>query len=115
MAEPKTPKSKSTPTQPVRAVIRTGGKQYLVAPDQVLEVELLAEGKKLELEPLLVINGAKTQVGQPLVKGVKVKAEVVEQLRTDKVKVLKYKPKKRYHKLTGHRQNLTKIKITAIS
>lgn len=114
MAEPKIAKTKPAAST-TRAVIKTGGKQYIVAPNQELEVELLAGDKKLELGPLLVISGDKVQVGQPLVSGVKVKAEVVEQVKGDKLKVLKYKPKKRYHKLTGHRQQLTKIKITAIS
>jgi large subunit ribosomal protein L21 len=101
----------------MQAVIRTGGKQYLVEPKQTLEVELVqaAKDKQLEFEPLLVIDGDKVQVGQPLVKGVAVKAEVVDETKGDKIRVLKFKPKKRVKKLTGHRQHYTQIKITSIT
>lgn len=98
----------------MQAVIRTGGKQYLVAPSQVLEVETTGDAKKLEFEPLMVIDGDKIQLGQPVVDKIKVQAELVEQVKGEKIKVLKYKPKKRYHKLTGHRQQHARIKITAI-
>lgn len=98
----------------MQAVIRTGGKQYLVAPSQILEVETVGDAKKLEFEPLMVIDGDKVQIGQPVLDKVKVKAELVELVKADKIKVLKYKPKKRYHKLTGHRQQHARIKITAI-
>ncbi|HVE81025.1 MAG TPA: 50S ribosomal protein L21 [Candidatus Dormibacteraeota bacterium] len=100
----------------MQAVIQTGGKQYLVAPDQTLEVELLPEGeKKLEFEALLLIDGASIAVGAPAVKGAKVRAEVVENTKGEKLKILKFKAKKRVKKLTGHRQKYTKIKITGIT
>ena len=97
----------------MQAVIRTGGKQYLVEPNQTLEVELLGDGKKFEFETLMVIDGTKVELGQPLLER-RVKAELVEQTKADKIKVLKYKPKKRYKKLTGHRQRLARVKITSI-
>jgi large subunit ribosomal protein L21 len=98
----------------MQAVITTGGKQYLVKKDQTLEVELLGDAKKIEFDALLVIDGDKTIVGKPLVEGIKVKADIVAEVKADKIKVLKFKAKKRVKKLTGHRQHLSQIKITAI-
>src|SRR5438309_128998 len=98
-----------------RAVIATGGKQYLVSEGEELEVELLPSAKNTSFEPLLVINGEKIAVGQPLVEGVKVTADIVEQLKAPKVTAIRFKAKKRVHKVRGHRQQLTKIKITKIS
>ena len=99
----------------MRAVIQSGGKQYLVAKDQEIEIELSGKEKKLSFEPLLVFDDKTASVGTPTVNGAKVTAEVVDQVKGDKVKVLKYKPKKRVRKLTGHRQKYNRIKITAIS
>src|SRR5436309_2484030 len=100
----------------MQAVIKTGGKQYLVKTDEVLEVELVeTKDNKLELEPLLVIDGEKVHVGAPLVKGAKVTAEVLGDVKGDKIKVLKFKAKKREKKLTGHRQHYSQIKITKIT
>lgn len=97
------------------AVIQTGGKQYLVEKDQVLDVELVGEQKKLEFEPLLAFDDKDVKVGQPIVSGVKVTAEVVEQsVKGDKLQVLRYKAKKRVNVKTGHRQKYSRIKITAI-
>ncbi len=100
-----------------KAVIATGGKQYLVAEGETLKVELLkAEGKTATFTPLLVIDGDKTTVGTPEVSGVKVTAEVVEEdVKADKVTAIRYKPKKRVHKIRGHRQHNTVIKITKIA
>jgi large subunit ribosomal protein L21 len=98
----------------MQAVIAFGGKQYLVEKDQVLELELMGDAKKVELDALLVIDGDKVQVGTPLVGGVKVLAEVVEEVKGDKIKVLRFKPKKRIKRLTGHRQHYTQVKITKI-
>ena len=100
----------------MQAVIKTGGKQYLVGNDEILEVELVeTKNNKLELEPLLVIDGDKVHVGTPVVKGAKVTAEVLGETKGDKIKVLKFKAKKREHTLTGHRQHYSQIKITKIS
>ncbi|MBW3537947.1 50S ribosomal protein L21 [Candidatus Parcubacteria bacterium] len=99
----------------MQAVITTGGKQYIVSKDQTLEVELVGDDrKKLEFETLMLIDGDKVQVGAPFVKDVKVKAEVTGEVKGDKIKVLKFKPKKRVNKLTGHRQHYAQIKITSI-
>jgi large subunit ribosomal protein L21 len=98
----------------MQAVIASGGKQYLVKKDQVLELELLGDAKKVELEALLVIDGDNVQVGAPFVDGVKVVAEVVDEVKGDKIKVLRFKPKKRVKRLTGHRQHYTQVKITKI-
>lgn len=100
----------------MQAVIKTGGKQYLVKSDEVLEVELVnPKDNKLELEPLMVIDGDKVHVGTPIVKGATVTAEVLAETKGDKLKVLKYKPKKRQKTITGHRQHYSQIKITKIS
>ena len=99
-----------------RAVISTGGKQYLVSENEELEVELLAPEKNAVFEALMVIDGEKTSVGTPTVSGVQVKAEILEQVvKQDKVTAIRYKAKKRVHKRRGHRQKLTRVKISSIS
>lgn len=100
-----------------KAVIATGGKQYLVAEGETLNVELLkADGKTATFAPLLVIDGAKTTVGAPEVAGVKVTAEIVDaDVQADKVTSLRYKAKKRVHTVRGHRQHQTVLKITKIA
>lgn len=99
-----------------KAVVKIGGKQYVVAEKETLLVDLLPEGtKELTLDALLVIDGDTTTVGAPLVKGVAVKAKVVEDLvKGDKIRVIRYKSKKRVHKENGHRQKYSKIEITSI-
>lgn len=100
-----------------KAVIVTGGKQYLVAEGDTLEVELLKqEGKTASFTPLLVIDGDKTTVGTPEVSDAKVSADIVKQdVQADKVTAIRYKPKKRVHKVRGHRQHHTVIKIKKIA
>ena len=99
-----------------KAVIATGGKQYLVEEGQEIEVELLKDEKTTSFEPLLVIDGEKTTVGSPTVKAAKVTASVVEQeVKSDKVTSIRYKAKKRVKTIKGHRQLKTKLKITKIS
>ena len=80
-------------------------------------MELISsKDNKLSFEPLLTIDGDKVTVGKPTVDGSKVSAEIIEaQLKADKVTAIRYKAKKRVRKVHGHRQNLTKIKITKIS
>ena len=99
-----------------KAVVKVGGKQYVVAEKETLLVDLLPEGtKELTLDALLVTDGDKTTVGTPVVKGVTVKAKVVEDLvKGDKIRVIRYKAKKRVHKETGHRQKYSKIEIASI-
>lgn len=99
-----------------KAVVKVGGKQYLVAEKETLLVDLLPEGtKELTLDALLVIDGDKTTVGTPTVKGVKVTGKVTEELvKGDKVTAIRYKSKKRVHKLQGHRQKYSRVEITSI-
>jgi len=99
------------------AVVRTGGKQYLVSPGQKLKVEKLnaPEGAKIVLdEVLLVSDNKKTEVGTPLVKGVKVEAKVLRQGRGKKIIVFRYHSKTRYRKKKGHRQPFSEIEIQKI-
>ncbi|MBI3984201.1 50S ribosomal protein L21 [Candidatus Microgenomates bacterium] len=102
-----------------QAVVKTGGKQYLVKEGQILDIELVTQSKQLTFEPLLVFDdnpaAAGAQVGQPVVNGVKVTAEVIEaEIKSPKIRVVHYKAKKRVHKLAGHRQRYTRIKISSI-
>jgi large subunit ribosomal protein L21 len=98
------------------AVIQTGGKQYKVAVGEELNVEKLdlIEGDKVEFDALLVEDNGKVTVGNPMVKDVKVKAEVVEHGKGEKIIIFKYTAKKRTKSKNGHRQPFTKIKINAI-
>lgn len=99
-----------------KAVIATGGKQYLVTEGETLEVERIKDTKdKLTFVPLLVIDGEKVQVGTPEVEGAKVNAKIVEELKADKVTSIRYKAKKRVKKVRGHRQIKTRISIEKIS
>ena len=79
-------------------------------------MDLLPQGtKELELDALMLINGDKVEVGTPVVKGVKVSAKVVDELvKGEKIRVIRYKAKKRVHKENGHRQKYTKIEIASI-
>ena len=99
-----------------KAVVKVGGKQYIVTEKETLRVDLLPVGtKELTLDALLVIDGDITTVGTPAVKDVKVKAKVVEELvKGDKVRVIRYKSKKRVHKEMGHRQKYSLIEVTSI-
>ena len=99
-----------------KAVVKVGGKQFVVTEKETLLVDLLPEGtKELTLDALLVIDGDKTTVGTPTVKGVVVKAKVIEDLvKGEKIRVIRYKAKKRVHKENGHRQKYSRIEITSI-
>lgn len=99
-----------------KAVVQIGGKQYIVAEKETILVDLLQEDtKELTLDALLVIDGEKVQVGKPTVSGVKVTAKVVDDLvKGEKLRVIRYKAKKRVHKETGHRQKYSKIEIISI-
>ncbi len=98
----------------MQAIIKAGGKQYLVIKDQTLNIDLTGDATKLEFEPLMIIDGDKVNVGAPTVKNMLVKADVLEVVKGDKIKVLKFKAKKRVKRLTGHRQRYAKIKIVSI-
>ncbi len=99
-----------------KAVIQTGSKQYVVAVGDTVNVELLkATGKTVSFEPLLVVDGETVQVGAPTVAKATVAAEIVEaDVQADKVTAIRYKAKKRVHKVHGHRQHQTVLKITKI-
>ncbi len=100
------------------AVIRTGGKQYKVAKDELLEVERVEAkaGDKIEL-PVLMLGGegVETKVGVPLVDGAKVTAEVVEMTRGPKLTIFKKKRRQNYRRKNGHRQDLMLVKIVGIA
>jgi len=99
------------------AVIRSGGKQYRVAPGQTIRLEKLTGevGAKVELgNVLLVENDGKIQVGSPLVANAKIQATVLEHDRSKKVLVFKKKRKKQYRRTQGHRQDYTAVRIDNI-
>lgn len=98
------------------AVIKTGGKQYKVMEGQVIEVELLesADSTFVFEEVLLVVDGDDVKIGTPFVDSMKVYADVIADVKGDKIEVFKYKSKSRYRKHTGHRQKYTQVKINGI-
>ena len=100
------------------AVIRTGGKQYKVAKDELLEVERVdaQAGDKIDL-PVLMIGGegSATKIGAPLVDGASVKAEIVELTRGPKLTVFKKRRRQNYRRKNGHRQDLMLVKIVEIA
>ncbi len=102
----------------MHAVIRTGGKQYRIAEGDTLRVEKLdvEAGNSIDLEEVLLISdGEIVNIGSPLISGGKVTAEVQSQGRTDKIDVVKFKRRKKYRRLQGHRQGFTELKITGIA
>ena len=98
----------------MKAVVRISGKQYVVAEKETLLVDRLPEGtKELTLDTLMLVDGGKSTVGTPLVSGVLIKAKVVEEeVKGDKIRVIRYKAKKRVHKEMGHRQKYSRIEIS---
>jgi large subunit ribosomal protein L21 len=100
----------------MKAVIKLGGKQYIVAEKERLLVDRLPDGTKdLETDALLIIDGEKTTVGKPTVKDIKVTAKVIQpEVKGDKVRAIRYKSKKRVHKVSGHRQQYSEIEIISI-
>ncbi|PJE76242.1 50S ribosomal protein L21 [Candidatus Uhrbacteria bacterium CG10_big_fil_rev_8_21_14_0_10_48_11] len=101
----------------MQAVIKTGGKQYIVTEGQRLSVERLPseEGDKLEFEEVLLVDdGKKVSVGMPTVPNAKVSATVEKQGRSRTIDVIKYKAKVRYRRKIGHRQHFTKVLIDKI-
>jgi large subunit ribosomal protein L21 len=99
------------------AVIRTGGKQYRVAPNDIIEIERIAgePGDIVELGEVLLLGGdGGPQTGSPTVVGALVAAELVEHIRGEKIIVFKKKRRKNYRRKNGHRQLLTMLRITEI-
>lgn len=101
----------------MHAIVKTGGKQYAAAKGDVLIVEKLEgeAGAKIELtEVVAVVDGDKTKVGSPFIKGAKVVGEIVRQTKAKKINAFNYKPKKNERKRWGHRQPQTHVKVTDV-
>jgi large subunit ribosomal protein L21 len=99
------------------AVIKTGGKQYKVAPGEKLKVEQMPAdvGAQIVLDQVLMVgDGESVRVGQPVVAGATVKATVVAHGRSDKLQIFKMRRRKHYQKHQGHRQGFTELKIDGI-
>lgn len=101
------------------AVIQTGGKQYLVKPDQILKIEKIPgeKGSQVVFDKVLMLaneDGSEVKIGKPYLEGASVKAEILEQGRSKKIRVVKFKRKVRYNREKGHRQWFTKVKIGQI-
>ena len=98
------------------AIVETGGKQYKVSQGEIINVEKLDAkvGDQVKLQVLMTVNGDKVVNGNPYVKDAEVVAEVVEQGKSDKVLVFKYKAKKNERKKQGHRQPYTALKIVSV-
>ncbi len=100
------------------AVIKSGGKQHRVTVGETLKVELLKAEVGVSItveEVLMVVNGSEIKIGEPVVAGANVVAEVVSHGRGKKVRIVKHRRRKHYHKEQGHRQWYTELKITAIN
>ena len=99
------------------AVIEVGSKQYVVKPDEQILVEKIPVkvGENFKIDKVLLTYDKELNLGKPYIKDAVVEAKVIEQLRSKKVKVFRYKPKKRYRKMKGHRQHLTKLKIIKLA
>jgi len=99
------------------AVIKTGGKQYLVSPGQKIKIEKLdaKEGKEVTFKDVLLLEkGGKIEIGNPLVEGAKVAGKIISEGKGKKVIVFKFKAKTRYRVKRGHRQPFTEVEITKI-
>ena len=99
------------------AIVATGGKQYRVEPGQRLEIDKLAvePGSQIDLgEVLMVSDGTNVTVGQPIVAGARVVAEVLGEVKGKKIIVFKYKNKVRYRRKTGHRQRYSRVVVRDI-
>jgi large subunit ribosomal protein L21 len=98
------------------AVIRTGGKQYRVAEGETVRVDRLtgAAGDKVSFDDVLLIGGDTPQIGKPKIAGASVEAEIVGDVKGDKLVVFKFRKRKRSRKKAGHRQGYTAVKITKV-
>jgi len=98
----------------MKAVIAFGEKQYLVTEGNELSIDVI-DKKATQTEALMIIDGTKTVLGHPTVKGATVKFKIIKEIERDpKVTAIRYKAKKRVKKIRGHRQQKTRIKITSI-
>ena len=98
------------------AIVTTGGKQYKVSENDIINVEKLdvKVGEEVKLDVLMLVDGDKVTNGNPLVKNAEVIAEVVSHGKEDKIVVFKYKAKKNYRRKQGHRQPFTELKIVSV-
>ena len=101
----------------MKAVVRVGGKQYTVTEKESLLVDRLPDGtKELSLDPLMVFDGKNVEIGAPAVAGYKIIATVTEpEVKGEKLRIIRFKAKKRVHKETGHRQQYSRITIGKIA
>ena len=98
------------------AIIKTGGKQYIVEEGKVISIEKLdvEEGAEVTFDEVLLVSGDDVKIGQPNVAGAKVTGKVLEQGKERKIRIFKYKAKSNYRRRQGHRQPFTKVKIEKI-
>lgn len=100
------------------AVIQTGGKQYKVAENDIIEIETMPLSKSKDItfhDVLLCVDKKEATVGQPFIKGAKVTAELVGAMQAPKILTYKYKRRKSYHRTIGHRQDLLRVRIKEIA
>lgn len=98
------------------AIVKTGGKQYKVAPGDILSIEKLAvePGAQVELEAICIVDGDKVEADPAKAAATKVTAVVLDQFKGEKQLVFKFKKRKNYKKLRGHRQQLTRVQIESV-
>lgn len=98
------------------AVVRTGGKQVRVQPGDLVDLDLIdgEPGQRVELAEVLMIGGEQITVGRPLVAGAKVVATIQGDAKGPKLRIFKFKRRKRYRLTKGHRQHFTRVKIDSI-
>ena len=99
------------------AIVESGGKQYRVEPGVILALERISGevGSRVELDRVLMVSdGTEVRVGHPTVSGARVVSEILAQTRGEKIDVFKFKKRKKYRKKTGHRQELTRVRIAEI-
>ncbi len=103
----------------MHAVIKTGGKQYVVKPGDVIDIEKISgePGEEVNFKEVLLVSadGEDVKVGSPLVESAKVEGRIVQQKKGEKIVVFKFKRRKGYRKKAGHRQSLTSVEITNIN
>lgn len=103
----------------MHAVIKTGGKQYIVKPGDIIDIEKISgePGEEVGFEEVLLVSadGEDVKVGSPVVESARVEGRILKQKRGEKIVVFKFKRRKGYRKKAGHRQNLTSVEITSIS
>ena len=100
------------------AVIKTGGKQHKVSPGDIVSVEKIkgSKGETVLFDEVLIVSGeGNVRIGTPFLKGAHVAGEIIDQVKAAKLNVFKMKRRKGFKKKTGHRQKLTRMKITEIS